>query len=61
MALSSAFIVMCFGNPGFNDQIKRMDMEGIADNPKDSDDAIVHEVFSNVATEIIHRLNKIKA
>jgi len=41
------------------ERIKRMDMEGITDNPKDVHDRRVHEAFTNVAKEIISRLEKV--
>lgn len=45
----------------FKNYIKRMDMNGITDNTNDSEEPLVHDVFANVATEIIHRLEKIEA
>ncbi len=41
------------------ERIKRMDMEGITDNSKDVHDRRVHEAFTNVAKEIISRLEKV--
>jgi len=41
------------------ERIKRMDMEGITDNPKDIHDRRVHEVFTGVSKEIISRLEKV--
>ena len=41
------------------ERIKRMDMEGITDNSKDVHDRRVHAAFTNVAKEIISRLEKV--
>ncbi|SLC86695.1 Sporulation initiation inhibitor protein soj [Mycobacteroides abscessus subsp. abscessus] len=41
------------------ERIKRMDMEGVTDNPKDIHDRRVHEIFTNVSTEILSRLEKV--
>ena len=41
------------------ERIKRMDMEGITDNAKDTHDKRVHQVFTDVSKEIITRLEKV--
>lgn len=41
------------------ERIKRMDMEGVTDNLKDIHDRRVHEIFANVSTEILSRLEKV--
>ena len=41
------------------ERIKRMDLEGITDNVKDIHDIRVHDVFTNVAKEILSRLDKV--
>lgn len=41
------------------ERIKRMDMEGITDNTKDTHDKRVHQVFTDVSAEIITRLKKV--
>ncbi|MBC1248131.1 ParA family protein [Listeria booriae] len=40
------------------ERIKRMDMQGITDDPKDMHDRNVNKVFAEVAQEVISRLNK---
>lgn len=39
------------------ERIKRMDMQGITDNPSDPHDKRVHNVFLNVGNELIKRIN----
>lgn len=42
------------------ERIKRMDMQGITDDPKDVHDRNVNKVFTDVANEIINRLDSVK-
>lgn len=41
------------------ERVKRMDMTGITDAPRDMHDRRVHEVFTGVANEILERLEKV--